>query len=89
MSERMMHGHQAAFLFAPFKHREVNNPQAGKLVLVAQSQLVAHFQTQLAQLLARLHRIVAAKDENQVARLRAEGFLHLLKHILAVELVDA
>ena len=35
MGKRMMHSHQAAFFFAPFKHREVNYPKQCKLILVA------------------------------------------------------
>ena len=37
MSERMMHSHQATFFFAPFKHWEINNPQACELIFVAQA----------------------------------------------------
>ena len=78
----MVHSHQTAFLFAPFEHREVNHPQTGKLVLVAQSQLVTHFQTQFTQLLAGLHRIVTAQNQDQVTRFGTEGLLHLLQYFL-------
>ena len=88
VGERMVHRHKALLLIAPFKHREVNYPQAGKFVLVAQTELIAHLQTQLAQLFASLHRVVARQYQYQVARLGAEGSLHLLEHILSVEFID-
>ena len=89
MSERMVHCHQSAFFFAPFEHREVYYPQASKLVFVAQAQLVTHFQTKFAQLLASLHGVITAQNQNQVTRFSTESFLHLLKHFLTVELVNA
>ena len=89
MSERMVHCHQSAFFFAPFEHREVYYPQASKLVLIAQAQLVTHFQTQFAKLLTSLHGIVTTQNQNQVTRFSTECFFHLLQHFLAVELVYA
>ena len=47
VGEWVVHSHQTAFFLAPFKHWELCNPQQGELVLVAQSQLVTHLQTQL------------------------------------------
>ena len=78
MGERMVHSHQAAFFITPLKHRKVNHPEADELVLVAQSQLVTHFKTQLVQLLAGLHGIVTAQNQNQVTRLGVESSLHFL-----------
>ena len=89
MGERMVHSHESAFLLAPLEHWEVHHPKQGKLVLVAQAQLISHLEAELAELLARLHRIITAEDENQVAWLGTEGSLHLLQHLLRVELVHA
>ena len=84
----MVHGHQTAFFFAPFEHREIHHPQASEFVLVAQAQLVTHLQTQFRKLLAGLHGIVATQNQNQVTRFGTEGFFHLLQYFLAVEFVD-
>ena len=87
--ERVMHSIETLVFFAPLEQREVDHPQASKLVLVAQSQLAGHFQTQFAKLFAGLHRIVTRKDQDQVARLSTEGFLHLLQDFLRIELIYA
>ena len=55
--ERMVHRHQTLFLIAPFEHRELCHPQQGELVLVSQTEALAHLQTQFAELLAGLHGI--------------------------------
>ena len=83
-----MHSHKALLFVAPLEHREVDYPEACELVLVAQAKAVAHFETQFAELLARLHGIVATENENEVALLGAEGLLHLLERFLSVEFVD-
>ena len=85
----MVHGHEASFLLAPFKHREVDYPEAGELVLVAQAELASHFEAQLAQLLACAHRVVAAEYEYEVAGFCVHGVLEFLQFLLCVELVDA
>ena len=89
MRERMVHSHQTAFLLAPFKHREVDHPEASEFVFVAESELTTHLKAQLAELFARLHSVVAAEDEDEVARLCVESLRHFLKHLLRVEFVDA
>ena len=50
-----------------YTSREVNHPKADELVLVAQSQLVTHFKAQLVQLLAGLHGVVTAQNQNPVS----------------------
>ena len=79
MSERMMHGHKALLLVAPFKHGEINDPKTSKLILVAQTELTPHFKSKLTQLSAGLHDIIARQNENKVARVGIEGTLHLLR----------
>ena len=56
---------------------------------VAQAELAAHFEAELAKLLAGLHDVVAAENQDKVAGLGVEGGLHLLEDVLGVELVDA
>ena len=89
MRERMVHGHEPAFLLAPLEHGEVHHPQQREFVFVAQAKAVAHLEAQFAKLLARLHGIVAAQYENQVARCGLHGLFQLLEHFLRVELVHA
>ena len=83
----MMHGHQTAFFLAPLEHREVYYPQKSKFVLVAQSQLVTHFQTKFTKLLAGFHCIVTTQDQNQVTRFGTKSFFHLLQYLLRIEFV--
>ena len=85
----MVHCIEALVFFAPLEQREVDHPQAGELVLVTQAQLAGHFQTQFAKLFARLHRIVAGKDQNQVARFCTKGLFHLLQYFLGIEFIHA
>ena len=84
-----MHSHQTAFFFAPLEHREINHPQKSELVLVAQAQLVTHLQTKLAKLLAGLHGIVTAQNQNQVTRFCTECSFHFLQHFLGIEFINA
>ena len=85
----MVGSHQALFLVAPLEQGEVNNPQADELVLVAQTETVAHLQTEGAKLYAGLVGLVAAHDEHQVAVVGPHCCLELLPHFGCVELVDA
>ena len=85
--ERMVHSIEALVFFAPLEEREIDHPQTCKFVLVAQTELVAHFQTQLTQLLAGLVGIVARQNQNQIARFGSKCFLHLLEHVLRIEFV--
>ena len=85
----MVHCIETLIFFAPLEQREIDHPQAGKLVLVTQPQLTGHFQTQFAKLFARLHCIVAGKDQDQVARFCTKGFLHLLQYFLRIEFIHA
>ena len=86
--EGMVHGHQATFFFAPFKHGEVDNPKQGELVFVAESQTATHFQTQLAKLLARFHGVVARENQQQIAGFCRHLVGHSLKRGLLIEFVD-
>ena len=83
----MVHSHQALLLIAPLKHGEIDNPEAGKLILVAQAQLTAHLETELAELLACAHDIVAAEYQYQVARLGLHGGAQLPEDVLSVEFI--
>ena len=72
----------------PLKHREIDNPQRGKHILVAQPQTVAHFKAQLVEGFARGHGL-AGKYQQQVAR---AGFATLgpcFQVFIAVELAHA
>ena len=84
----MVHRHQAAFFFTPFKHREIYYPKTSKLVLITQSQLLTHFQTQFTKLFPGLHGIIAGQYQNQIARFSSKSFFHLLKHLLCIEFVN-
>ena len=88
MGEWVVHSHQTAFLLAPFKHWELSNPQQGELVLVAQTQLVTHLQTQFTELLASLHRIVTAEDEDEVTWFGIHLHLQGIELFRGVELID-
>ena len=74
--------------FAPLQQREVDHPEAFKPRLISQPEPVAHLQTELAELLARLV-CLATENQHQVARLGAEGCLHGLQLLLGEILVDA
>ena len=58
-------------------------------VLVAQTELRCYLQTELAQLLAGLHSVVAAEYEYEVAWFCGKCLLHLLQYLLGIEFVDA
>ena len=62
MCKRMVHSHQTAFFLTPFEHWEVNHPKANKLILITQSQLGTHFQTEFTKLLTCFHHVVAGKN---------------------------
>ena len=87
--EGVVGGHETLFLIAPLEQWEIDNPKAFKLVLVAQSQTVAHFKTQGTELGAGFVGLVAAKNEYEVAVLGTHLFLYLLHHLRTIELVDA
>ena len=84
----MVHSHVSTLFLAVLEEWEIDNPQARELVLVAQTELVSDLQTKLAELLACLHCIVTAEDEDEVARLGIEGCLHRLENLLCIELVN-
>ena len=84
----MVGGHQALLLIAPFKEREVDNPQALEHILVAQSEAVAHLKAQGAKLYAGLVGIVATHDKHQVAVLGTHLRLNGGKLVGRIELVD-
>ena len=75
----MVSSHQALFFIAPFKEREVHNPQALKRVFVAQSQSVAHFQAECAELGARFVGLITTKNKHQVAIFGTHFSLHFGK----------
>ncbi len=81
--------HETLFFVAPLEEREVDNPQALKLIFVAQTKAVAHFQTQCAKLHASLIGIVATENKHEVAILGTHFFFQLLQNFCRVELVDA
>ena len=83
----MVHSHQTAFFLAPFEHREVNNPKANKFILITQSQLCSHLQTEFAKLLTCFHHVVTGQNQDQITRLGTKCFFHLLQHFLCIELV--
>ena len=84
----MVHGHKSLFFVRPLEHGEVDHPKAGKCVLIAQSETVAHFKAQLAQLLARTHSIIAAHNQYQIARVGSHSGFELLQGVLIVEFID-
>ncbi len=63
----MVRRHEALLFVAPLEEREVDNPEALKLLLVAQTEPLAHLQSQRAELGTGLVGIVAAEDEHEVA----------------------
>ena len=87
--EGMVCGHESLFLVAPFEEGEIDDPQTFELILVAQSQPVAHLQTEGAQLYACLVGIVAGEDEHEVAVVGPCGLSYFLPHFGSIELVDA
>ena len=85
--EGMVRSHEALLLVAPLKEREVDNPQTLKLVLVSESETVAHLQTERAKLHASLVGVVTGKDKHEVAVLCAGCLFHLCQNLRCVELV--
>ena len=81
--------HQSLLLVAPLEEREVNNPQTFELVFVSESESVAHFKSQAAELYACLVGIVAAENKNEVARLCVHFLYNVCEYFRRVELVDA
>jgi hypothetical protein len=86
--EGMVGSHQSLFLVAPLEQGEVNYPEALEHVLVAQSQTVAHLQTQRAELGACLVGLVTAENQYKVTVLGTSLFLQLLPNLRLIELVD-
>ena len=86
--EGMVCCHEALFFVAPFKQREVYNPQTLKLLLVAEAKAVGHFQAQCAELCACLVGLVAAENEHEVAVVGSHFLFHLLQGLGIVEFVD-
>ena len=84
----MVHGHQAIFFFAVLEHGKIDHPKQRKLVLVAQTEALAHEQTELAKLFARLVGIVAAENKDEIAGIGTHGLFELLQNLRRVELVD-
>ena len=84
--ERVVHGIEALGLLIPFQQREVNDPQYFVFAGFAQTETVAHFQTERAQLGACLHGL-ARHDEDKVAGVRFTAFGHRLQIVLVIELV--
>ena len=78
--EGVVGSHEALLLVAPLEEGEVDNPEALELVLVAQSEAVAHLKAQGAELHACLVGVVAREDEHEVAVLGAGCGLNLGKH---------
>ena len=89
MGEWVVHRHEALLLIAPFKHREFCHPQEGKLILIAKSETLTHFETQFAQLLASLHGILTREDENQIAWLGIHLLFQCIELLGSVELIHA
>ena len=84
----MVHSHQAVLLIGPLVHGEVNHPQALELVLVTKAQLIGHLKTQFRELLAGLHGVITAQNEDKVTWLSVHGSLKLLQNLLRIELID-
>lgn len=87
--EGVVCGHEPLFLVAPLKEREVDDPEALETVFVAQSQTVAHLQSQRAELCACLVGIVAAEYEYEVAVLGSRLLFQFRPDLWRIEFVDA
>ena len=85
--EGMVHGIVALRLLVPFEQREVDDPQRCVHIGVAQTELIAHLETQSVKLHAGLHGL-AAKDEHQVAGLGTELVGNNLEVFRRIELID-
>ncbi len=86
---KVVHSHEALLFVAPFEHGEVYHPETCELVFVAEAELASHFEAQLAQLLAGAHGVVAAENEDEVARLGAHSLSEFLEYFLGVEFIYA
>ena len=84
----MMHGVIALRLVVPFEEWEVDHPEGSEDALVAETELVAHLEAQVAELLAHLHRL-SRHDEKQVARFGAHAFAPAAERGLVVEFIHA
>ena len=84
--EGVVHGVVALRLVVPLQQGEVDDPQGGELLRVAQTQLRAHLQAQGAELHPRLHG-GAAENQHQVAGLGAHLVGNGLQGLGIVELV--
>ena len=87
--ERMMSCHKALLFIAPLEQGEVDNPKTLELILIAQSQAVAHLQTEGAELDACLVGIVARENEHEIAILGTHFLLELSPNLGRIELVYA
>ena len=85
----MVGGHETLLFVAPLEQWEIDNPQALELILVHESQLTAHLQTQGAELYACLVGVVAGEDEDKVALLGLHLVGNSLQLLGGVELIDA
>ena len=85
--KRVVHSVIALGFLVPLQQREIDHPHGLVLAGLAQTEAGTHFQTQLAHLLARLHRL-AGKDEDEVAGVCIATFGHGLEVVLGVEFID-
>ncbi len=81
----MVHGVVTLCFVVPFKEGEVDHPQAGEVLRVAQSEARTHFEAKFAQLLAGAH-CFAGQNQHQVARLGIAAFEPAFQLFLGVEL---
>ena len=85
--KRVVHSVVALRLLVPLQQREIDHPHRFVFAGFAQTETVAHLQTQLAHLLASLH-CFARQDEDEVASLRVATFCYGLQIVLRVEFID-
>ena len=85
--EGVVHGVVALRLLVPLEEREVDDPQGGVDIGVAETQLAAHLETEGGELHAGFHSR-AAEDEHEVARVGTELIGDGTKLVGGVELVD-
>ena len=85
----MMSRHQALFLIAPLKQREVNNPQTFKFILVTQAKPIAHFQSKTTELNTCLVCIITTKNQYQVTITCTHHFFKFLQDICIIEFIYA
>ena len=84
----MVHRHETTLLLTPLKEREIDHPETLKVHRVHQTLTTSHLETESSQLSPALHRVVTAKDQDQIARLSLHRIAQSGSLLLGVELVD-